>query len=254
MRVSAGNLASSACAALHSARVATAVHFMSWSSCLTPRSQCRRIRSVRSAIRCPPSARQQTSLRLAAGAAIVVASRGPRVVSMRWPPMHDMSPPYEGRRGGRRTNGVTHPGRPLADAATTQWTDIDQVARSTIVSRGGRRSRVTFGSWSAEQPGEHTIDIEFYAPVTLRRLRVVFEETAMARTQELTVWVTLHRGEPHREIVRRTCTFDPLASTHAVEDHGCEVEQVSSIQLRIVPDTDGRPRRARIRTLQLVAD
>jgi hypothetical protein len=140
------------------------------------------------------------------------------------------------------------------DAATTQWTDIGKVARSTIVSAGGRRSRVAFGAWSSEQPGEHTIDIQFHAPLTLRRLRVVCEETAMARTQELTVWVTRDRGEPHREIVRRTCTFNPLTSPQAVEDHECQVAQVSSIQLRIVPDTDGRPRRARIRSLQLVAD
>ena len=166
-----------------------------------------------------------------------------------------MSPPTdEGPRRTDRRTGAVRGARVLPHAAATPWTDLEKVARTTIGSKGGRQRLVASGSWSAEQPGEHIIDIQFHAPVTLRRLRVVFEETAMARTQELTVWVALHRGEPHKEIVRRTYTFNPVSSTHAVEDHACQVEQVSSITLRIVPDTDGRPRRARVRTLQLVAD
>ena len=165
-----------------------------------------------------------------------------------------MSPEIDARpqRARRRTMPVRG-ARAVPDAATTRWTDLEKVARSTVVSRGGRRSLVASGSWSADQPGEHTIDIRFHTPVTLRRLRVVCEETAIGRTQELTVWATLDRGERHKELVRRMSTFSPTV-THVVEDHACAIEQVSAIQLRIVPDIDGRPRRALIRTLQIVAD
>jgi hypothetical protein len=110
------------------------------------------------------------------------------------------------------------------------------------------------GSWSAEQPGEHTIEIRFHTPVTLRRLRIVLEESTLARTQELTVWATLHRGERHNELIRRMFTFSPTGMTRAVEDYLCEIENVSGVQIRVVPDIDGRPGQAQIRTLQLVAD
>jgi hypothetical protein len=141
----------------------------------------------------------------------------------------------------------------LTGPDTTRWTDLETISRSTILSRGGRRRLVVPGSWSADEPGEHTIDIQFYTPVTLRRLRLVFEETALGRTQELTVWVTLHRSELHKEVIRRTSTFGPTA-TQIVEDYPCAIEQVSTIQLRVVPDIDGRRRRTQIRSLQIVAD
>jgi hypothetical protein len=165
-----------------------------------------------------------------------------------------MSPSTEARprRADKRTAAAR--GAPaLPDADKTRWTDLEKISRSTLVSSGGRRSLVVAGSWSADEPGEHTIDIQFHRPVTLRRLRVVFEETAFGRTQELTVWATLHRGELHKEVIRRTSTFSP-AATLVVEDYPCALEQVSAIQLRIVPDIDGRRRRAQIRTLQIVAE
>jgi hypothetical protein len=145
-------------------------------------------------------------------------------------------------------------GRALPEAAAARWTDIEKVARCTLVARDGHRHLVTSGAWSAAQPGEHTIDIQFHAPITLRRLRVVCEETPVARTQELTIWATLHRGERHKELVRRTFTFSPGGATRAIEDHGWTIEEVSGIQLRIVPDIDGSAVRARIVSLQLVAD
>lgn len=154
----------------------------------------------------------------------------------------------------KRTSVVRGARAALPDPSRTAWTDLEKVARSTLVAKGGGRRLVTHGAWSAEHVGEHTIDIQFHAPVTLRRLRVVFEETAVARTQELTIWATLCRGEQHKEVVRRTFTFSPTGATRNVTDHACTLEDVSAIQLRIVPDIDGRPGRALIASLQLVAD
>jgi len=144
--------------------------------------------------------------------------------------------------------------RTLPDTSTTPWSNLEKIARSTLVARDGRARLLLSGSWSAEQPGEHTIDIRFHAPVRLRRLRIVFEETAITRTQELTVWATGHRGERHKELVRRTFTFSPCGATSVVEDYACEIEEVSGIHIRVVPDIDGRPSQAHIRTLQLAAD
>jgi hypothetical protein len=142
----------------------------------------------------------------------------------------------------------------LPDPAQTTWTDLEKIARSTMVARDGGRRIVTRGAWSAAHVGEHTIDIHFHAPVTLRRLRVVCEDIEVARTQELTVWATLRRGERHKEVVRETCTFSPTGATREVTDHACMLEEVSALQLRIVPDVNGRPRVALISSLQLVAD
>lgn len=136
------------------------------------------------------------------------------------------------------------------ELAAVPWLDLDALAHVTIVVRGRRVERSP-GTWSADHPGEQLIDIRFHHPTSVGRLRVVSSETTQSRTQELTIWASLHRGEQHREVVRQQFNFSPHGATEEVEDYVLQLETVSAIQLRIVPSIDGRPAVAHVRELRV---
>ena len=134
-----------------------------------------------------------------------------------------------------------------------RWLDLDALATVTIVV--GRRHVVPgHGRWSADSPGEQLIDVRFHQPTSVGRLRVVSSEGEQARTQELTIWASLRRGEQHREVLRRLFTFNPHGATEEVEEHTLQLEGVSAIQVRIVPCVDGSPAVAHVRELRIARD
>jgi hypothetical protein len=138
-------------------------------------------------------------------------------------------------------------------AAPSSWLDLDAVASMTIVA-GGRRMTRTAGAWSADCPGEQLIEVRFRQPVLVRRVRVVTCETAQSRrTEEMTVWASFHRGERHREVLRQQFTFGRDGAMERVEDYTLDLEEVDAIQVRIVPDIDGRPAVARVTELAVAS-
>ena len=134
----------------------------------------------------------------------------------------------------------------------TQWLDLDAVAEVAIVAGGRRVARVP-GFWSAESPGEQTIEIRFHHRRPVRRLRVVSSEVKESRTQEMTIWASLRGGERHREVLRQQVNFSPNGATEHVEEYAVQLEDVSTIQLRIVPSIDGRPAVARVSELRVAS-
>ena len=137
-----------------------------------------------------------------------------------------------------------------AGSGDRRWLDLDEVATVTIVA-GGRRMPRSAGVWSADCPGEQTIEIRFHEPTSVSRLRVICSEVEQSRTQEMTVWASLRRGEQHREVVRQQFNFSPSGATEEVEEYALSLEAVSAIQLRVVPSIDGRPAIARVTELRL---
>lgn len=135
-------------------------------------------------------------------------------------------------------------------AMDADWLDLDAVADVTVTARGERVSRGR-SMWSAECPGEQLIEVRFHHPMAVRHLKVMTTEAEQARTQEMTVWVSLHRGERHREVLRQQFNFSPPGATEQVEEYALRFEQVSAIQLRIVPSIDGRPATARVKELRV---
>ena len=148
-------------------------------------------------------------------------------------------------------------GEPLDDSgvarketADVPWLDLEALADVTIVV-GGRRVQRSSGAWSADSPGEQFIDIRFHHPTSVGRLRVVSSEAEQSRTQEITIWASLHRGEQHREVLRQQFNFSPRGATEEVEEYVLQLEEVSGIQFRIVPSIDGRSAVARVRELRV---
>lgn len=160
--------------------------------------------------------------------------------------------PGSGETASVSREPLTDGGASWKEPAEVPWLDLDALAEVTIVV-GGRRAERRRGSWSAKSPGEQLIDIRFHRPTSVGRLRVVSSEAEQSRTQEMTIWASLHRGEQHREILRQQFNFSPRGATEEVEDYGLQLEGVSAIQLRIVPSIDGRPAVANVREVRVAA-
>ena len=126
-----------------------------------------------------------------------------------------------------------------------EWLDLDEVAVVTIVS-GGRQMPRPSGIWSINAPGEQLIEIRFHEPTYVSHLRLVSSEIEQERTQEITVWASLNRGEQHRELLRQQFNFSPNGATEEIEEYSPRLAAVSAIQLRVVPSIDGRKAVARI--------
>ena len=129
--------------------------------------------------------------------------------------------------------------------AAIRWLDLDVVADVAIVA-GGRRIARPPHVWSADCPGEQMIEIRFHRPTSVRRLRVVSGEVEYSRTQEMTMWASLHRGERHLEVLRHQFDCSPNGATKQVEEYALQLDHVSRLQLRIVPSIDGRRAVARV--------
>ena len=141
----------------------------------------------------------------------------------------------------------TEPGEGTDD----RWLDLEALAAVTITVGGERVARSAHG-WSADCPGEQMIEIRFRHSTSVSRLRVVSREVDQSRTQEMTIWACLRRGEGHREVLRQRFSFRPGA-TAQVEEYALQLTEVSALQVRIVPCIDGRRAVARVSELRVAA-
>lgn len=164
-----------------------------------------------------------------------------------------MSAPQSKRLAVHSDREHTHAtGDTRNETAGIEWLDLDAIAEVTILA-GGRTTRRSPGAWLADCPGEQTIDVRFHEPTSLARISVICSDVEQSRTQEMTVWASLHRGEQHREIVRQQFNFSPNGATKEVEEYALQLEAVSAIQVRIVPSIDGQRAVARLNELRLAS-
>lgn len=105
--------------------------------------------------------------------------------------------------------------------------------------------------WRAAAGGEQTIRLRFVNPVPLRRVRLLFVEEALARTQEFTLRWVGQAGGPAREIVRQQFNFGPPQTTRELEEYQVELKEVSALELTIIPDVSGGAARASLAELRL---
>ena len=136
--------------------------------------------------------------------------------------------------------------------ADERWLDLEAVADVTITVGGERVARSPH-AWSADCPGEQMIEIRFRHATPVSRLRVVSWELDQSRTQEMTIWACLRRGERHREVLRQRFSFRPGGATAQVEEYAVQLTEVSALQVRIVPCIEGRRVVARVSELRVAA-
>jgi hypothetical protein len=142
-------------------------------------------------------------------------------------------------------------------AAEPDWMDLDLLAQVEITSEDADypiESALIPGmgpGWRAAQPGEQTIRLRFDEPRSLRRIHLVFHEDEHERTQEFVLRWSADGGQSYREILRQQYNFSLPAATREVEDYDIELDGVTALELKIVPDISGGSARASLAQLRI---
>jgi hypothetical protein len=141
------------------------------------------------------------------------------------------------------------------------WLSVEDIAQVEITSEDAehpvesailpsRREEWQAG-WCSADAGVQTLRLLFDSPQRLRRIRLCFVETDVARTQEFVLRYSNDNGQSFHEIVRQQWNFSPTGSTYEVENYQVELSSVTGLELTIVPDISGGNARASIAELRL---
>ncbi|HEX4083295.1 MAG TPA: hypothetical protein VHY22_00180 [Chthoniobacteraceae bacterium] len=153
-------------------------------------------------------------------------------------------------------------GAPGDSADDGEWLDIDSLAELEITSDDPEHpidSALDIhhqgeGEWRASTPGEQLIRILFHKPQSLRRIRLVFEERRVNRTQQFTLrWIPEGLRQTGREIVRQQYNFSPPQTSVEIEDLRVELDQLRALELLIIPDIGGGEAHASLKQIRLSA-
>jgi len=146
-----------------------------------------------------------------------------------------------------------HPALPAIDAE--EWPTLDEDVEVELTSEDADRpienALLASGGegWRADGPGPQTIRLSWASPITIRRIRLIFEEHGKARTQEFVLRAQTRDGM--REIVRQQFTFSPPGTTAEREDYFTSLHGVAGLELVIVPAIDGAAAVATLREWRL---
>jgi hypothetical protein len=133
-----------------------------------------------------------------------------------------------------------------AQAAHGIWLDLVPLTEVELTSEDAAHpieAALVPGSgpgWRAADPGPQSVRLLFHTPQRLRRIRLRFEEVDAERTQEFVLRWSPDRGRTYRDIVRQQYTFAPAGATSEVEDLTVELDAVTALELRIIPDQHGQ--------------
>ena len=137
------------------------------------------------------------------------------------------------------------------------WVDLERLTQVEITSEDvdcpieSALIPGTGSGWRAAQPGEQTIRLLFDEPLRLRRIHLVFHEGEQERTQEFVLRWSPDGGQTYREIVRQQYNFSPPGAAREVEDYDIDLDGVTALELRIVPDISGGSARASLAQLRV---
>ena len=123
-----------------------------------------------------------------------------------------------------------------------EWRNLDEGVEVELTSEDPdwpieRASWARAPRLARRAPGPQTICLAWPAPISIRRIRLVFEEHSHGRTQEFVLRAATSDGE--REIVRQQFTFSPPGTTVELEEYATNLDGVSRLELAIVPAIDG---------------
>ena len=152
---------------------------------------------------------------------------------------------------------IIHPVSEDTSRSSQSWLDLERLTQVEITSEDAAypvESALIPGrgpGWRAGQPGEQRLRIIFDHPLSLGLIHLRFDEREQARTQEFELrW--LAAGQEHsREIVRQQYTFSPPGTIEEVEDYRVKLEEVTALELKIVPDISGGSARASLAQISL---
>jgi hypothetical protein len=142
---------------------------------------------------------------------------------------------------------VAEPGwldlEPLAEVEITSE-DVDHPIESALIPG-------TSSGWRAAEPGEQTIRLWFDEPLGLKRIQLLFQEGEQERTQEFVLRWSPDGGQSYREIVRQQYNFSPPETAREIEDYNVDLDGVTALELKIVPDISGGGSQASLAQLRV---
>jgi len=151
---------------------------------------------------------------------------------------------------------ITAQSRSVPDTAHS-WLDIAELAQAEVSSEAADapvESAIEDDSddgWRAAVPGEQVIRLLFDAPLKLRHIRLLFVENSRARTQEFVLKWSPDGGMSWHDISRQQFNFSPPDTVRELEDYRVELDGVSALELRIVPEISGGDARATLAQLRI---
>jgi hypothetical protein len=122
--------------------------------------------------------------------------------------------------------------------------DADYPIEAALIPSAG-------SGWRAAQAGEQTIRLLFDKVQKLMRIQLLFHEVQQARTQEFVLRWSPDGGLTYREIVRQQYNFSPPGVTREFEDYTVDLDGVTALELRIIPDISGGDARASVAQLRI---
>lgn len=105
--------------------------------------------------------------------------------------------------------------------------------------------------WRAQHSGKQTIRLIFDKPQKINHIQVLFEEKDEERTQEFLLSYSTDNGVTHHEIVRQQYNFSPPHNIRELEDYIVELDDVTMLELIIIPNISGGENRASLAQLRL---
>jgi hypothetical protein len=142
-------------------------------------------------------------------------------------------------------------------AEKNDWLDLERLALVEVTSEDVDypiESALIQGmgpGWRAAQAGVQTIRLRFDEPQKIKRIRLVFHEDEHERTQEFILRWSSDDGQSYREIMRQQYNFNSPGATDEVEDYDVDLDGVTLLELRIVPDISGGSAPASLAQLRL---
>lgn len=136
---------------------------------------------------------------------------------------------------------------PLLESSAAGWLDLEKLADVEISSeQPGYPIEAALlpeldQGWRADKPGEQTIRLIFKQPQRIQHIKLCFTEATTSRTQEYVLLASCDNGASYIEIVRQQWNFSPEGSNQELEEHLVDLAEVTTIELRIIPDISGKP-------------
>jgi hypothetical protein len=140
------------------------------------------------------------------------------------------------RRKGAGPHGPSNPG----------WLGLEQLATVEVSSEDpdfpieGALTGDDGPGWRASQTGDQEIRIIFDTPLRVRHIQLRFHEAVFERTQEFSLHWSPAGCEVRTEIVRQRWNFSPGGSTTETEDYLVNLDNLSVLELSMVPDVNRR--------------
>lgn len=119
----------------------------------------------------------------------------------------------------------------LADLASFEMTSEEPEHPLELVLDAGS------GDWRAGTDGPQTIRVTFNDPQKVSRITLVFNEHAVARTQEFALFTRTASDGEWRQLVRQQFNFSPPETTREQEDYTLDMPDMTGIELQIFPGT-----------------